>query len=246
MTQPVSAPEIDRFYRAAVLGLGLLEARSGMARRFGPDADARWKAFRGGLQDWDRIELLVRDASVRNPAGFAPRVVFDLPALADDEPCGPDWPGPTPTEASTLLRSVASGPRELGPILEVVAAGWGLSFRPLSRDAGAGILASTKILLAGAGAVMSAAALFAGRPDLDLADQSVLVADDPGTRQLFGLALAYFSSSRPARIVRLATSPEDLRALGVSVVDRALVSDDVPPDTRAQMAALTRALGAKG
>ena len=134
MTPPVSAPEIDRFYRAAVLGLGLLEARSGTARRFGPDADARWKAFRGGLQDWDRVELLVRDASVRNPAGFAPRVVFGLAALADDEPCGPDWPGPPPTEASTLLRSVASAPRELGPILEVVEAAWGLSPRPLSRD----------------------------------------------------------------------------------------------------------------
>ena len=134
MTLPVSGPEIDRFYRAAVLGLGLLEARSETARRFGPDADARWKAFRGGLQDWDRVELLVRDASVRNPAGFAPRVVFGLAALADDEPCGPDWPGPPPTEASTLLRSVASAPRELGPILEVVEAAWGLSPRPLSRD----------------------------------------------------------------------------------------------------------------
>jgi hypothetical protein len=94
-------------------------------------------------------------------------------------------------------------------------------------------LASTKILLAGAGAVMSAAAMFASRPELDLADQSVLLADDPGTRQLFGLALAYFSSSRPARIVRLATSAEDLRALGLSALDRALISDDVPPDARA-------------
>ena len=46
MTLPVSGLVIDRFYRAAVLGLGLLEARSETARRFGPDADARWKAFR--------------------------------------------------------------------------------------------------------------------------------------------------------------------------------------------------------
>jgi hypothetical protein len=48
--------------------MGLLEARSGATRRFGPDADARWRAFRGGLQDGTGSKLLVRDASVRNPA----------------------------------------------------------------------------------------------------------------------------------------------------------------------------------
>src|SRR4029077_19356030 len=104
MSAPPNPLQVERFYRAAVLGLATLEARSASPHRFGPDADARWSSFRGGLQDWHRIDILVRDAAVRSPTGFAPGVVFDLPALADDEPCGPDWPGPVPGEAAGLLR----------------------------------------------------------------------------------------------------------------------------------------------
>ena len=92
--------DASKFYKAAVGVLAVLDVRRG--RAFGVDADARWQAFRGALQDWDRIEILVRDAAVaygseatsgapRVPCpGFAPRLVFDLPALADDEPSGPD------------------------------------------------------------------------------------------------------------------------------------------------------------
>ena len=112
MSPAIDQSQIDHFYVAAMLGLRALEARSAAPRRFGPDADARWNAFRGGLQDWHRIELLVRDAAVRNPAGFAPKVVFDLPALADDEPSGPDWPGLPPAEAAALLRTAQSGAKD--------------------------------------------------------------------------------------------------------------------------------------
>ena len=49
------------FYRAAALGLRALDGR-GVRRRFGEDADARWRQFRGELRDADRFDLLLRDA----------------------------------------------------------------------------------------------------------------------------------------------------------------------------------------
>jgi len=246
---PGSIPKTEdvvHFYRAAALGLAVLEARSGGARRFGANADARWNAFRGGLGDWDRLELLVRDAAVRSPAGFAPRMVFDLAALADDEPCGPDWPGPPASDAAALLRAAASNPGELAPALDAVATTWGLSPRLLPERASEAIQPATRLLLTGAGAVISVAKAFWGRPELDLSDQAVLVADDPGTRQLFGLALAFLGGQRPPRVVCSVATVDDVRALGLSALNLALVSDDVSSEVRAQAGALAKALGAKG
>lgn len=236
--------EVDRFYRSAVVGLALLDDRSGGGRRFGANADARWQAFRGGLEDWDRIELLVRDAAVAYAAGFAPRVVFDLPALADDEPCGPDWSGPDPTTAAALLRSALEPPKDPRAALARVADVWG---KGTAADVALPeIQPATRMLVAGAGAVIALAGVFLGRPELDLADQAVLVAGDPATRQLFGLAVAFFGSRRPVRIVRFDASPDELRALGVARVDVAITSPDLPGEARAQVAALARQLGARG
>lgn len=245
MPAPADPSQIDRFYQAAVLGLGVLEARSATARRFGPDVDARWNAFRGGLQDWHRIEILVRDAAVRSPAGFAPRVVFDLPALADDEPCGPDWPGPSPSEAAGLLRGAASGTHDPGDALDAAAAAWGLAPARMPALATAGIQPATHLLVAGAGAVLAVAAAFNGRPELDLADQAVLLADDPGTRQLFGLALAFLDTRRPPRLARTTATADEVRALGMAAADRLLVSDDLPPDAGERVSVVAVALGVR-
>lgn len=244
---PTVAPrDVERFYRAAAVGLSVLESRSGGGRRFGADADARWKSFRGGLGDWHRLDLLVRDAAVRHPAGFAPRVVFDLPALAEDEPCGPDWPGPEPTEASELLRSAATDPKGIAPALQFAAAAWGLDTRPLAPDALTGIGPATRLIVAGAGAVLSLASVFATSAELDLGDQASLVCDDAGTRQLFGLALAAVGSMRPARIFRPEVSVETARSAGLTAADRVLVSEDAAPGVREQALAIGRALGARG
>lgn len=247
MSATVRTEDVDRFYRAAVGGLAVLEARGASARRFGPDADARWNAFRGGLQDWHRIDLLVRDAAVRNPAGFAPRVVFDLLGLADDEPCGPEWPGPTPLEAATLLRAaVPSSPRlDLGAALVQAAAAWAINPERSVPAATEGIQPATRLLVAGASAVLALATAFEGRPELDLADQAVLLADDPGTRQLFGLALAFLDTRRPPRLVRTTATADDLQALGFTSADRLVIGDDVPPDARARIATLATALGVR-
>jgi hypothetical protein len=246
MPAPAAPNDIERFYRAAMVGLGLLEARSAVARRLGADADARWRAFRGALEEWVRIELLVRDAAVANAAGFAPRVVFDLPALAADEPCGPDWPGPEPTVAAELWRSVAGVPAELARALSLVADIWGLRPAPLPAGTIDGIQPATRIVVAGAGAVIGVAAAFAGRSELDFADQCVLIADDAGIRQLFGIAVAYFDTRRPVRIARSGVALEEIRALGVTRIDRAIVSDDLPSDSRGRIEELASALGARG
>jgi hypothetical protein len=243
MSAQVGSADVERFYRAATLGLGVLEGRAAGGRRFGADADARWNAFRGGLSDWHRLDLLVRDAAVRHPAGFAPRVVFDLPALADDEPCGPDWPGPSPSEASSLLRAGAAGARDVSTALAGAAAAWGLSPQELPPSRIADIGPATRLLIAGAGAVVSAAKAFAGRTELDLADQSVLMADDPGMRQVFGLALAFLDDRQPPRLVRSSASAADLRGLGFHTADRLLVSDDASPALRDAAAALARDIG---
>jgi hypothetical protein len=223
-----------------------------MKRRFGEDADARWKAFRGGLQDWHRLDILVRDAAVRSPAGFAPRIVFDLPALADDEPCGPDWPGPAPAETSALLLGASSSPRDLSAALDAAAAAWGLAPQPLPPTETAEIKPATRLLIAGTGAVLSVAAACAGNRDLDLGDQAALNADDPGTRQIFGLALAMLDSRRPPRLARSLTTAAELRAAGLPTVDRVFVSGDAPGNAclrlnrgaRARGADLTMALSA--
>ncbi|HZL19367.1 MAG TPA: hypothetical protein VFG23_16650 [Polyangia bacterium] len=94
--------------------------------------------------------------------------------------------------------------------------------------------------------MISVAKAFWGRPELDLSDQAVLVADDPGTRQLFGLALAFLGGQRPPRVVCSVATVDDVRALGLSALNLALVSDDVSSEVRAQAGALAKALGAKG
>lgn len=226
---------IDSFYRAAALGLTVLEARAGSARRFGPDADARWNAFRGALQDWHRLDLLVRDAAVAHAAGFAPRVVFTLPALADDEPAGPEWTGAPPDIAAELLRQAATAaPPDLDALLGDIACIWHLEPAAVSREAAAGIEPATRIACAGAGAVIALARAFRGRPELDLADQVTLIADAPGTRQLFGLAIAALGGSRagsqrPVRI--LATSPAGASD-APERLDRAIASPDASPAER--------------
>jgi hypothetical protein len=243
MVRP-SAEDVERFYRAAMVGLGALETRSGGGRRFGPDADARWKAFRGSLEAWDRIELLVRDAAVGQPEAFAPRVVFDLPALTDDEPFGADWPGPAPEHAAGWLRTAAeSSKRDLGATLREVATIWGLAPQPLPPDALRDLAPATRLVVSGSGAVASVAAAFSGRPELDLADQVLLVADDPGTRQLFGLALVLLGSRTRARIVRSDVTAEHLAA-GFAHAHWALVSEDLTAEVRGRVDALAHALGA--
>jgi hypothetical protein len=238
--------EIASFYRAAVAGLRALEARTGR-RRFGADADAAWKAFRGELTDGDRLDLLVRDAAVSHPAAFASRVVFTLQGLAADEPFGPDWPGTDAASALAFLREAAEPASQVAvnQVLATAAAAWAVVPSPFPAATLADIGPATRIVAAGTGAIVALGCYFGGRVDMDLAEQVIVVTERPADRQLFGLAAV--TSGKPAVLHILtpsAASRDAARAAGFANADRVLVSDDASPAAYEAATALAHELGA--
>jgi hypothetical protein len=250
MTAP-SPAQIESFYRAGALGLRALEAREARGRRLGPAADATWRAFRGEpgeLDDRDRLDLLLRDAAATYPLAFAPRRIFALAGLADDEPFGHEWPGLPVAIAGSLLRDAAANlaPRPAHVVLTEVAAAWSLiPSATLTGDAVATLGPASRIAVAGAGAVLVLAEHFASRRDLDLGDQVLFLTDQPGERQLFGLAALLLGSPTPPRVALPdLASQEGLRALGFDRLTAVIVSDDATPTTREAASRLGEAGGA--
>src|SRR5262249_6856224 len=143
------------------LGLRALEAREGRGRRLGPAADATWRAFRdepGELDDRDRLDILLRDAAASYPLAFAPRRIFMLPGLSDDEPVGHAWAGVSLPVARLLLRDAAVdlAPRSAGAILTEVASAWSLT--PGTTLTGASVATlgpASRVAAAGVGAVLA-------------------------------------------------------------------------------------------
>jgi hypothetical protein len=80
-----------RYYEGAPCALRFIEARRPTKRRFGAEADATWKAFRGDFGTSARIDLLLRDADAQWPGAFGARTVYDLAAVAEDEAFGAAW-----------------------------------------------------------------------------------------------------------------------------------------------------------
>ena len=202
---------VQNFYRAAFVGLVGLELH--VPRRFGDNRDAEWKLFKGELKDRDRLDLLIRDAAADHPAGFAPRVVFGIEGLAADEPFGADWAGADPTLAAELFRSQRAGKFPLKTtedVLAEAAKAWGLAATK-TPAVPSPIKPATRVVAAGAGAVMALARAFAGRQDegLRLGDQVLVVTDSPAERQLHGLAVA-LCDRREKPTVRLVSSSAEL------------------------------------
>ena len=108
MSESISAAGVESFYRAALVGLGWLDAVEAKQRRFGPEADARWKGFAGHLTSTDRIDILLRDAAVVWSTVFARASVLRLPGLASDESFGPEWSG-VPVNVARRLWKKAEG-----------------------------------------------------------------------------------------------------------------------------------------
>ena len=52
--------DVHAYYRAALVALSCLERARPTGRRFGPDADARWSAVRGGLTASDSMSSVVQ------------------------------------------------------------------------------------------------------------------------------------------------------------------------------------------
>lgn len=198
--------DVDRFYQAAHLGLLILDARSPRRRFFGGDVEARWGAFAGDMDDWDRLDLCLRDAAVQFPAAFAPRVVFALEGLAGDEPFGERWPRPAGQQARTLFHpppgaAVPLAPASLGELLQRVASIWGLSLAEPPASQLDGLTVASRLRVEGAGALAAVARCLAQIDASNLVDQVTLVAHEPGERQLFGLAAAFSRAPGEARIL---------------------------------------------
>jgi hypothetical protein len=210
------------FYEVAALGLHALEALPHGRRRFDADAVARWKTFQGELLESDRLDLLVRDAAVEQPAAFAPRVVFDLPGLAIDEPFGPDWQGAEARTARSLLQPEAPGALDLTSVLKAVCAAWDTptNSAPVSLPP---LTAATRLLVSGPAAIIAIATAFQGRAGFDFADQVVVLTDRPVERQMAGLAAALLGTSKPARVLAPDATVETVRKLAANA---SVVSSD--------------------
>ena len=220
-----NSTDTEPFYAASLVALHALEAREGRARRFGSDADVRWSQFAGGLRVADRIDLLLRDASGQWGAAFSPAAVWSLPGLSTDEPFGPDWSPLSEDRAEALWA------RPAGDSLDSALAALGLNppavvLPPLAP--------TTRLLLAGPGAILTAARAFAANQALSWTDQVLVVADRPQTRHLAGLVAPLIGASGPTRLV---TPTDDvaatLKAAGFSHGAQAVVGPNASPAAQA-------------
>jgi hypothetical protein len=230
--------EVRSFHLAAHQGLRALDAR-GARRRFGDEADARWKQFRGELTEADRFDLLLRDAATVAPLAFAPRDVFALRGLAAEDPFGPDWPGPPRGLSGELLRARDEAPADPLAAFDRCLALWERSAPPLDPGTGPRVAPATRLLVGGTSLLRHLVTVFAaGRDALDLADQVVLVADHPHERQLFGLAAVFLGTTNRPRCVAPGVTPERWKSLGITRLDASLVSPDASDAVRAAVAEL--------
>ncbi len=215
---------VHAYYLATLRALAFVEQRQPSGRRFGPEADARWSSFRGDLETADRIDLLVRDADAQWPVAFGARTVFDKAAVAEDEPFGADWQPLDPVDAADMWRKVcaAEPPSSIESALHAAADAWKLTLSPFSLDT---INPADKLVVAGPSAIAALIAAFAGRSELDWADQLHVVAAPPAHRQLAALGGALLNATKPTRFVPADAAP---------MAARLLLSDDATPDDSAR------------
>ncbi len=242
----IHARDQESFYKSAILGLRALDAASTQRRFLGPEADATWSAIVGALRPSDRLDLLIRNAAVASPAAFAPRVIFPLAGLADDEPFGPDWIAPGGL-AEKLLRDAVQPLTDAKPkaVLSEAAKAWDLHPKPPTGRL-ADLTPASRILAAGAGAILTLIEHFHGRAGFDLGNQVVLVAAAPGERQLLGLAAALLGSAGAPRFLEPGATAKAAREKPVSLatVQLALASPDADPRASETVASIARDLGA--
>lgn len=221
-----------RYVEGALRLLQFVEARRPTGRRFGADADARWGSFKGDLRTADRIELLIRDADAEWPGAFGARTVYNLRAVAEDDPFGAQWPELDPVEAEALWRRLKgeAPPGDPAAACAAVAAAWGLMLRPHPI---APVSPTDRLLLAGPSAIAAAIGAFVAGTALDWADQVIVFATPPGHRQLAAAATALVNGSRLSHHVA-ATDALPSPPPGA----RLIASDDADPRDRAHAEAL--------
>lgn len=189
------------FYRATLHALRYCDAREPQSRRFGAEADARWASFAGEMGASERMDLLVRDADAQWPRAFAPRVVFELAGLAEDEPFGPSWEGLEPALGDTLWRTISGGPPAPG-LHELLAAVAGAWEQPLEAITVPPLTPTSRVIVAGASAIAATIVAFSAGRDLAWSDQAVVVAAQPAARHLAALASALLGANHPTQLLR--------------------------------------------
>lgn len=214
------------YYAAALTALRFAEERSPTGRRFGKEADAAWRAFKGSLTTADRIDLLLRNADGQWRQAFGARSVYALRAVAEDEPFGPEWAPLSARAADKLWREVNEGeaPRNVKAALRECAAAWDLNLKKVPVEP---LRATTKLVLAGPSAIAAYCAHFAEEPSLGWSRQVTCIATAPAHRQLALLAGALLNSSEPAQVLTAA------EAAGLRRAGRAVVGPDADPDDAA-------------
>jgi hypothetical protein len=241
----IATRDKQSYYRAGLLGLRGLQDRGLSATRFSPDAEARWKAFRGDLTDADRVDLLLRDGAAVHPLAFSAAAIFALPDLATDEPFGRSWASLSASEAGALLRETVNGASttsaSISSVLAEFAKVWSLEWR---GTVVAQVSAASRIVAAGAGAIVALADHMAGRTEMDFTDQVLLVSDRPGERQLLGLAAALLGSRTRPRWLAPDASAEDAVKAKFERCTAVIVSPDADPKARAGAERMGGALGA--
>jgi hypothetical protein len=222
------------FYSAAVLGLRALDARETTARRFGPEAEARWTQFAGALGAGDRLDILLRDAAGTWGAAFSPSECFGLFGLADDEPFGPDWDAIDGPAAKRLITDVSGA-----ATLDQVASALGVKPMPVVVPP---LTLSSKLVVAGGAAIVAVGKAFADNRALSWTDQVVVVAAMPAFRQLAGLGAVLLGARGRTALVRPTLDADGvLRSAGFAHLDAAVVSPDAEPEA----AELARKVGSK-
>lgn len=217
--------EIHAYYAAALAALRFVEARQPTGRRFGPDADARWSSLRGELTTADRLDLLIRDADAQWPEAFGARTVFAKRGVSEDEPFGADWEPLDAVDAEALWRAAIAQEAAADPhaALEAVARAWGVTLR--ACDPGE-IGANDALVVVGGSAIAATIEAFAGRSDLDWAEQITVLATPPPHRQLGALAGAVLRSTKPTRVWSAQTAPPKAE---LAKARRVVLSDDADP-----------------
>lgn len=187
------------YYAAALTALRYAEERSPTGRRFGKDADAAWRGFKGSLTATDRIDLLLRNADGQWRDAFGARSVYALRAVAEDEPFGPEWEPLSTRAAEKLWREIndAEAPRTVKAALRDCAAAWELTLKKVVLEE---LRPTTQLLLVGPSAVAAYAAHFAEESSLTWSRQVQCIATPPAHRQLAFLAGALVNSTQPAQV----------------------------------------------
>ncbi len=218
------------YYRAALVGLVYLEQQRPTGRRFGVDADLRWKGFAGHLTTADRLDLLVRDADAQWPGSMGARRIFRLHGVAEDDAFGAEWGGLEPVRAEELWREVtrAAAPSGLRAALDAMAGTLGITLSRFDVAQIGALDPSRRIVVAGPSAIAALAESFVGKPGLDWADQVVCIATSPAARQIAMFCAAALDSAQMG-VVLAAGEPHTDGRFGVGAH---VLSDDAAPEDR--------------